>query len=79
MSFLIYRWDKCCIFTIGGTYVDLIEGRSDKRRSDKRRSDKRRSDKRRSDKCRSDNGGRKVAASFLSFNVELKIAFLLSK
>ncbi len=74
MSFLIYRWDKCCILAIGGTYVDLIEGRSDKRRSDKRRSDKRRSDK-----CRSDNGGRKVAASFSSFNVELKIAFLLSK
>jgi hypothetical protein len=26
MSFFNYRWDKCRFLTIGGTYVDLIEG-----------------------------------------------------
>jgi hypothetical protein len=26
MSFFNYRWDKCHFLTIGGTYVDLIEG-----------------------------------------------------
>ncbi len=26
MSFFNYRWDKCCVLAIGGTYVYLIEG-----------------------------------------------------
>ena len=26
MSFFNYRWDKCHVLAIGGTYVDLIEG-----------------------------------------------------
>ncbi len=26
MSFFNYRWDKCCLLAIGGTYVYLIEG-----------------------------------------------------
>jgi hypothetical protein len=26
MSFFNYRWDKCCVLAIGGTYVYLTEG-----------------------------------------------------
>jgi hypothetical protein len=26
MSFFTYRWDKCRLLAIGGTYVYLIEG-----------------------------------------------------
>jgi hypothetical protein len=28
MSFFNYRWDKCRVLAIGGTYVYLIEGRT---------------------------------------------------
>jgi hypothetical protein len=45
MSFFNYRWDKCCVLAIGGTYVYW---RWDKRRWDKSRWDKRRWQKSRS-------------------------------
>ncbi len=49
MSFFDYRWDKCRVLAIRGTYVDLIEGGTNVGRTNVGRTNV---------------GGRKVAASF---------------
>ena len=52
-----YRWYKCLVLAIGGTYVDLIEGGTNVGRANVGRTI---------------NGGRKVAALSIWFNLERK-------
>ncbi len=54
MSFFDYRWDKCCVLAIGGTYVYLIEGRTNVGGTNVGGTNV----------GRTNVGGRKVAASF---------------
>ena len=57
MSFFNYRWDKCRVLAIGGTYVYLIEGGTNVGGINVGGTNV---------------GGRKVAASF-AFTYELKL------
>ena len=58
MSFFNYRWDKCRVLAIGGTYVYLIEGGTNVGGTNVGGTNV---------------GGRKVAASMKNVNFDLMI------